>query len=358
MKIITLLCKDFRCFSESLFAFHSSLIVIEGYNGSGKSSLLEALTYGCYFKSPRTSTVKDLIAFDHEAFYVEIHGSTDEQNWKLSLGFSGKQRRIKLNDIPLKTYKELMPLYKVIHISEEDFDIIKGSPEARRTFIDTALCIYDPQYVILLKQYKKILEQRNAFLHSSFNRSDKDSHAIWTQRLWILSQEIQHKRIYFLLLLQQAIESVWKSHYASLFGEKSPFSYEYISKRCSLETSYEDLLSNDSLFHQEWSVGHSLFGAHTDDIIFHFNAHASRFFASRGQQKLFIFLIKYALFILVGKKSIILIDDFLTDFDPRFLPVIISMLVSSQTQVFITTPSLTYDLKHLLENFTYQKISL
>lgn len=358
MKVTSLTLTDFRCFGQRTFTFDAPFVCIEGPNGSGKSSIVEALHYGCYFKSPRTSSVRDMIAFEREAFCVSIEGcSANEDLWNLTIGCSGNRRRIRLNNTPVTSFKDLYPSYRALSLSEDDLLIIKGSPEVRRSFLDTALLLHDPSYGILLKKYKSILDQRNALLSRGIR--DQESFTIWSEQLFAITQSIQVERKKFLILLQETVHQVWQTDLAQTLSYKTPFGWEYSTRRYRMTEQFDEFCAyNGLLFKQEWIMGHSLFGAHTDDIIVNFEERASRAFASRGQQKLLLFLIKMAQFKLLGQPAIILIDDFLTDFDAQRIQSIVDMLVKVDAQVFLTTPSLSNTSKAFFLKHTYQTILL
>ena len=108
-------------------------------------------------------------------------------------------------------------------------------------------------------------------------------------------------------------------------------------------------------------VGRSCFGAHLDDFAVVFQGKRARAYASRGQQKLTVFLIKIAQMMLLieqGTGGVLLLDDFLTDFDEQRVKQCLKTLQSMPFQVFFTTPVGGTIFEHILNDKLVSRISL
>ena len=73
VRITNLQIKNFRCFGSLDLAFDNPITLIEGINGTGKTSLLEALHYLCYLRSFRTHLPQELVQFGHDNFFIKAH---------------------------------------------------------------------------------------------------------------------------------------------------------------------------------------------------------------------------------------------------------------------------------------------
>lgn len=340
MLVLNLRLKNFRCFNDVDIRFNKSVSIITGSNGSGKTSLLEALHYGCYLKSFRTHAVKDLINLHNNNFFILITFVDNEGiNRELSIGFSGKKRIIKLDSFSLKSYKELINYYRAVTITEDDLMLIKGGPEGRRVFLDQALLVHDAQYLPLLRFYKQILHNRNALLQQHSSVYDQ-SYEIWTQKLWEQSVLLRNARQEYISTLQHFIEEIIDTHFSDQFS----FVCTYFTKNKIVYESFEQFftsIENVSLFEQERLYGRSLFGAHLDDVSMNIFDKSSKVFASRGQQKLSIFLLKIAQLKYLQKTkglSLILLDDFMSDFDKKTSILLFKILKSLSCQLIFTSP--------------------
>lgn len=96
-----------------------------------------------------------------------------------------KGKGIAIDGIPIKRSSELLGLLNVIFFSPEDLRIVKNGPAERRKFIDMELCQLDQVYLHDLKEYNKILMQRNKLLKQiSFQPSLEDTLDIWDMRFY------------------------------------------------------------------------------------------------------------------------------------------------------------------------------
>src|ERR1700722_13995276 len=100
--------RQFRCFDDRSFEFTAPIILIEGSNGSGKTSIVEALHFLCYVKSFRALSPRELIAHNQPSFFIKAALMHDAVEDSIQAGFAGAQRLVKINDQTVKSYKELV----------------------------------------------------------------------------------------------------------------------------------------------------------------------------------------------------------------------------------------------------------
>ena len=101
------------------------------------------------------------------------------------------------------------------------------------------------------------------------------------------------------------------------------------------------------LFQQERALNRTLFGSHVDDIQFYFYDKKARNFASRGQQKLFVLLIKVAqINMMQGFTGVLLflLDDFISDFDNHYISQATKMIDGLSCKKIISYPSIESDI--------------
>lgn len=331
--------KDFRCFEKLELKFESPIILIEGDNGSGKTSLLEALYYGCYLRSFRTGSPKELIRFGSNSFFVKmaVKNKLDAQTFAhdIQVGFSKGKRVVKVDHKAIGSYKELMDHYRIISLTDDDMQLVRGAPQERRSFIDQALLLNDPSYGQTLRDFRTVVDNRNALLYS--HKSTPDTYAIFTEQLWQKSYAIQIARTEALALLSAEIQDLI-THY---LGQNVRLSFAYAPKK-ELCDSYENFMTtHPGLYEQERRFGRSLFGAHLDDFTITFSQSNSRTYASRGQQKLIVLLMKIALTRRIAQLRgpvIFFLDDFITDLDHDRAFILIEILLSLNIQLIFTSP--------------------
>ncbi len=348
MYIKKLSLKNFRCFTDRQFDIDGQFVLIQGKNGIGKTSFLEALHYGCHLRSFRTPQPNDLINFDSKYFFISINiESQNQENNTINIGYSAAEgKQVKINTVPIQTYKELTQQMRIITLTADDIQLVSGYPEKRRMFLNQSIVLEDSGYIGISKKYQTILEQRNQKLLTlkKTNRPCDDELMIWTESLWLECIRIQNKCIAMLLFLEQQVNTLLSTYFI-MSEQNLSISLTYSSKHVSTTqnfTTFRDLYKN-SLVSTELSSGRSVFGVHLDDFIITFKKQRARVFASRGQQKLVVFLLKIAQMQIVikhGSGAILLLDDFLTDFDHDRIQECFALLSAMPFQILITNPGL------------------
>ncbi len=325
--------KNFRCFDKVYFDFDGPLILIQGLNGSGKTSLLEALHYLCYVRSFRTHLPRELVQFGKDGFFLKAVFNNQE----ISIGFAHGKRHIKVNQKIISSYEELRQAYRIITVTEDDLGIVKAGPEKRRNFLDHALLLHHPELLVPFKAYKNILDNRNALLQR--HDCDPEELEIWTQKLWEQTNSMQQYRYEFLEHLKAAIQeeltTTWKGEYKLVI--------RYEPKKIEKTQSWQEFHAYwvHSLKQNELRYRRSLFGAHLDDFSITFQNKPARLYSSRGQQKLIVLLIKIAQVRQLIKEqgaTTFLLDDFMADFDETVMVKLICACINLKTQLIFTSP--------------------
>lgn len=350
MYIRKLKLRNFRCFSEKEFEFNENFVVIKGPNGSGKSSLLEALHYCCYLRSFRTHLNRELIKLDENFFFVEIDVESDGISSQIQAGFNTDQGKVvKHNQKPITSYRELISQYRAVSVCADDTVLVSGAPEFRRDLMNYSTLLLTPDLYPVFKRYNQVLEQRNSLLKQiKFNpglvSTCSDELLIWSEKLWVESVNLQNVRVDYLKLLQDKVNALLRDYFcATEPGLQVQFSYlrKNNTKNSDLfEDFWQEFSGKDSRL-LENSLGRSFYGAHLDDFSIVFYGKKAKIYASRGQQKLIVFLIKIAQLDCMadaGTPGVLLLDDFLTDFDHQNLKKGISLLKDKKFQVFVTSP--------------------
>lgn len=352
--------KNFRCFADLELSFDNKFILLEGDNGSGKTSILESLYYACYLKSFRSGSRSDSIKFLQDHFFIQVDfwQEIDNCDSQLSIGFSkSNDKNVKLNKKSVTSVKDIISSFKVIALTQEDLQLIVGAPEYRRAFLNQSIFLLEPELIVYFKEYKKILDQRNRFLFLNSKNNIlgniKEELCSWTKQLWEKSDLLQKKRIIFLKNIENQI-NIFLKKYFSTQDNRFIIELNYIKKNFgdyqgfdSFWQSYESTLLNSE---QKWQ--RSLFGAHLDDFSIIFKNTNARFFASRGQQKLILFLLKVVQLMEIqgDEVGVLLLDDFITDFDIAKLTGAINLLSDQKFQSFITSPIKSF-IEFKLESF-------
>lgn len=345
MRLTHIYLKNFRCFKELSVAFHNQLVLIKGDNGVGKTSLLEALHYACYLRSFRTFSPKELLHFQATNFFIKIRVQQDESDIQdIQIGFARNQRLVKINQKTIGSYKELLQLYRIVTLTEDDLLLIRGAPEYRRSFIDQCLILTNTAYGTLLQKLRAVVENRHALLKAPV--INEQMYRLWTEQLIQISVAIKEERIQMIATIEKQMNELIQQH-----------CQETLSVACTYKPKeYAPHLEQAELYSRR-----SLFGAHLDDFSIALSGVQSRGFASRGQQKLLVILAKIAQARLVqqqGESPVILVDDFMTDLDSNRIRQLITALLTVSCQTIFTCPVIESPLMEQLKLLGAQEVSL
>lgn len=319
-------------------SFARQASVLTGFNGAGKTSLLEALHYACYLKSFRTHSPYELIKDESDSFFIRVSlDGADLYPHDIQVGVSGKKRMVKVDQKSVSSYKELLEYYRVITLTEDDLALIKDGPEMRRSYLDQAITLEQPDYLPKLKKLKTCIDNRNILLKQG--RLTGDMFDLWTQQVWQVSGEIRQERKAFLAELGAKVSELVAHH----FPAEVAIEFAYLTRKEKEVGTYEEFYAHHgSLWDDERMLKRSLVGAHLDDFSITYAQRKSRVYASRGQQKLIVVLCKIAQMIILSQKHnikpLFLLDDFMTDFDPSRAKTLLTLLKGLECQYIFTTP--------------------
>jgi recF protein len=146
-------------------------VFLVGENGQGKTNFLEALyylSYGTSFRGP-----VDTEAARRGSATFKLFGATKADaasNFppdEIRVCWENKYKEILRNDKPVRDRKELVELNPAVVFCHEDYSFAAGEPERRRFFFDQSAGLVSAGYIDILRDYRRILKQRNAALKES-----------------------------------------------------------------------------------------------------------------------------------------------------------------------------------------------
>ena len=332
MYIKQLELNNFRNLDNVKINFEEGINLIHGENGVGKTSIVEAIYYLGNLGSFRTSDDTALIK-DKEAF-ANIDAKTSEKEFNIKI-FKDK-KELKINEIPFKKYRDYLGELNIIGFCPEDIYLFKDSPRLRRGFLDKEISKIDKKYLMDTLKVNKILKERNKLL-KSFDKYKKEVITILDKKLASLQSRIINKRSKFIKSLEEEANSM-----KQLFEYKYDISLIYNTfvklDSDNLENEilsiYEKGLDNDI----ERMVTNN--GVHKDDWNVRVNDIEIKDYASQGEQRMMVLIIKLSLAQMIKKKlnqqPILVLDDVLFELDLN-KKTILKEILSDYQQTFITS---------------------
>jgi len=151
-----------RNLTDLSFQPSAGINLILGDNGSGKTSILEAIHMLAIGKSFRTRSLKHVIQFGQPQ--LQIVAKTTK-NMPVGLQFSDREGlQIRLNSAPLKRLSELAMQLPLQFIPANCHQFFEQGPRYRRQLLDWGLFHVEPRFNFHWQSYRKILQHRNSAL--------------------------------------------------------------------------------------------------------------------------------------------------------------------------------------------------
>jgi len=330
---------DFRNL-EGEIHWGKGINVIYGNNGQGKTNWLEAIHLLAHAKSFRTRHLHEAIAFSKAAASVQgqvCRGNEIERDLQVDIRANTRQTLVNRKREPLAHYAAQL---HAVWFTADELEVVRGGPDARRSFIDRGAISLHPSYAQALSSYTKVIKQKKSLLQQASEgrmRFEEVAQLLqpWNEQLISLSVQIHRSRTAYVALLNEALEH-------SLFGDT--LSIRYVS---SLDgkgdlNNYEDLIAQRLQIRMQAEVfaGACLIGPHRDDLSVLFGNRNLRSFGSSGQQRSALITLDLAAISVYHSQHqdypIFLIDDVDAELDGIRIERLLEYL-DGRTQTFVTT---------------------
>lgn len=302
-----------------------------GANGSGKTSVLEAVHLLGLARSFRTQQARKLIQDGCPATTVfgrvEVGGIEHALGVEKRLDGSGAIRVDGERQNSAARLAELLPLQL---ITPESHSLLTGEPRERRAYLDWGLFHVEHGFLGLWKRYRRHLEQRNAGLRAGTRDLEME---LWEQGLAECGEQVTSMRQRYL----QTITPLFERLFSSLLDEPPPrlLLRQGWPKEFSL---LETLAKNRS---SERSAGYTMAGIHRADIrLVVGNGRDAADILSRGQQKLTVCALRIAqmehLQQVRGLRCTLLLDDLPAELDVEKRAALMKNVAASRAQCLVT----------------------
>ena len=343
MQIDRLSLQDFRNYTVQSLSFDPGCNVIFGENAEGKTNLLEAIAYLSCGKSPRARNDRELIRFDAGSARIVGELQSRQRDFKIDISLHrGQRRKMTVNGVNAKSAAALSDVFQTVFFCPDDLYLIREGAAARRKFLDTALCQLRPRYAMVLSEYNKAYEHKTRILRDSEEYPDLLTMLPeFSERLVQCGAILIHYRARY---IQRLAEYAAVNH-AECSGGKEQLDIEYqtvssITNQMAEVPELEEQLRIHMTGHKEAEIASRLClsGPHKDDFTVSINGREAKAYSSQGQTRTAALSIKLAereiLKNTTGEYPILLLDDVLSELDPRRQEFVLNRIAGGQ--VFIT----------------------
>lgn len=331
MHLQSLSLTNFRNLENTSLTFSHEFTCFSGANGSGKTSILEAIYYLGHARSFRSQQLQRII--QHEEKNFVLHAKLqDKYHLSQSIGIE----RVLSGDSITKlssehvTAGDLAKIMPILLVHPNSYQLLDHGPKFRRQFIDWGLFHVEQSFFELWRRLNRALKQRNAVLRAG--QGNYGALEAWDHEFVELSNKINRLRLDYLDKLIQLINTLLQK-LIQIDDLRIDFNQGW-NKNESLE-----LILKESYL-QDFERGYSYYGPQRADLIFKIGKHPVHEVLSRGQQKLLVIAMRLAQGLLLkqltNKTCIYLLDDITAELDEKRRDFVVSLLKELDSQVFIT----------------------
>jgi DNA replication and repair protein RecF len=190
---------DLRNLREVLLELSPGLNVFVGRNAQGKTSLLEAVALLARGRSFRTDATSSLIRRGAERLEARGHASGGGREFDLEVEVTASQRRLWVDGREVAPAAYQGRLEAVVY-STDRLRVISGPMRERRSFLDRAGSALWPAYRQALREFERVLRQRNAALE--MQGRDLET---WDERFAELGAGLRRRRAAYAQRLHEAL---------------------------------------------------------------------------------------------------------------------------------------------------------
>jgi DNA replication and repair protein RecF len=336
VKLLSLTTTNFRNLAEAETEFHPATNIVVGRNGQGKTNLLEAIYFLATTRSFRTSKIASVFRHDLPSVFVSGAVRRDQLTRTLSVGLETGETKKRV--LMINGEKVTLPAYlhalSVFAYSSARLDVMRGTPEDRRRFLDRGIASIQPAYLEQLSRYGRVLKQRNALLGEiAHHRQAVGTLDAWDNELMVAAAAVHRTR------------AAYATDLGVVFAEVVARHRYHVT---NVELRYKPSTTDDlpRLRRQELKARMSLCGPQRDLLELVIDGQNGRDerqaseVLSGGEQKMIVLFLKFAKLELFRRRQeeapLFLLDDVDAELDLQILQELLSNLPVS-TQLFATS---------------------
>jgi DNA replication and repair protein RecF len=331
---------NFRIFTAGVFTPEATgTTVITGPNGTGKTSVLEAIAYlgtGRSFRhAPREAMVRG--AEDRAILRADLDSAGSPTLVEGEITLAGRSRT-QINRKVATARKDLAHAVPCSVFSPEDLTLISGAPKGRRDLLDDSLALLDREGARAADDVERVLRQRGAVLRQANGRLSDDVATtldVWDQRLHESAHILVAARERLVGLLEDKVTAA----YARLAGTDGPPTVQLTYQR-SWNGELAEALGASRADDLRRSV--NTVGPHRDELMVGLDGREARTHASQGEQRCLALALRLGIHHLVGERTdlvpTLLLDDVFSELDPARSRALVAELPATQAIVTTAAP--------------------
>jgi len=337
---------QFRNLAHLRLPFSRSLTIFYGENAQGKTNLLEAIYLLTSLRTFRSIQNVELINFSADSALVKgkIHTAVGEREVEVRL--EGCRKSLTVDGKRTGRIGDYANEVKAVLFVPGDLSLIQGKKSVRRDFLDRAICHIYAQHSDVLRQYARVVSQRNRLLAQ--RTKSGQLFETWTDQLVELGSRIMATRGRFV----KRLRSLWVGVFSDIAQMDVEVDLKYRPslpifgglEGTKLRSVFREELAKG--VEEEFRRGITFLGPHRDDLTVLLGTRLASKFCSQGQARLLSLCLKIMeLRVLLEDRGIVpvfLLDDVSSELDEHRNEFLMKYLAGVGCQVFITTTSLQH----------------
>ncbi len=345
MYLKNLKLENFRNYEKEEIELINGINLFLGNNAQGKTNIIEAIYVCAFGKSYRTSKDNEIIMFDKDFCRISLDyiKKNIDSNTTYFIDNIGR-KQMKNNEVKIKRITDYVGEIPIVIFSPESLDIVKSSPEKRRSFIDMICCQLSKSYIIYHQEYTKCLKLKNAMLKKDI--VDDNYIYILHEKMSIYIKKIVEFR-------KTIIEKINK--YSKVIQKKLTNDAEEIDLK--YETDFEGMNEiqikkylDEHLYIDKLRKS-SVKGIQRDDMIITIDGNNVAKFGSQGQKRTALLSLKLANFELLKdsmkETPILLLDDIMSELDSFRINFLLKYIENYQSIITTTEDTFVRDVANI-----------
>ena len=344
MYLEKLLLQNFRNYSSLNIKLNPHVNIIYGNNAQGKTNLLESIYVLGLTKSHLLQLDNHLITTGKEFYKIKGIVKKNKIKTTYEVNCNLNKKILKIDGQEIKKISDYINnSLNIIIFYPEDLEIIKGSPNIRRNFLNLELSQLSNNYLKILNEFNKLLKIRNEYLKKMGKNQSYDK-----TYFNIITNYFVDKSLIIYKMRKKFVEKL-NENCGKIFFEitkLSDFHIEYITNFINenSENQKKEMLEKlDKNIEKEIKFGSTLYGPHRDELEFFLGENSLKIYGSQGQKRMAVLSTKLAEIDIFKKfkntNPILLLDDVFSELDDIKKNNIIKYL-ADDIQVIITTTDL------------------
>lgn len=321
--------QDVRCLKEVTLTLSPTLNLIVGPNGSGKTSLVEAIYLLGTGRSFRTRDPDEVIRDGQRAF--SVRGAVRDEGGRIAqvaLQRVVGHTSIRFDGETIQSAGQLVTRMPVALVTPETHVEMQGHPRARRRWMDVTLFHVKPGYLDVWKRTMRSIKQRNAVLRRKRPGEELDT---WDSELVEQTERLDALRRGGVSELSEAAETALRQ----IFGRTAAVAHY---RGWPHGEAYADVLKRGR--DADLCLGSTRYGPHRADFRFELDGKPVGRRLSRGQLKVWAGMLMLAQVRVIAANTrvrpVVLLDDLVSDLDKQARDRLIREMGTSGCQLFVT----------------------